>query len=268
MRSAARYDGHFSIGEPAVSDSNECLRVLQLTDPHLFADRTAELRGLETWQSLSDVVDHYERGDWRADLVFLTGDLVQDDSREAYRNLRIVVDRLGLPVHVVPGNHDIPDLLREELDGYGYCSCVRGAGWTLVGISTHAPGRVHGLIAAAELARLTDILARVETDAAALFLHHPPVSLDSRWMDAIGLENSQCLFELVERFPIVRVIAFGHAHQAFDRHDNALRIVGTPSTGRQFRPRSDEFALDDRPPAYRRMEFRPNGRFDTDVIWI
>lgn len=215
-----------------------------------------------------DVVDHYEQGDWRADLVFLTGDLVQDDTREAYRNLRVVTDRLGLPVQVVPGNHDVPDLLREELAGYGYCGSFRGAGWTLIGLSTHAPGRVDGVIAPGELARIEDALIRVDTSAVALFLHHPPVRLGSVWMDAIGLRNRESLFELVGRFPVVRVIVFGHAHQTFDEHESGIRIVGTPSTGRQFRPRSDEFTLDDRPPAYRRLEFRPNGRLDTEVVWI
>ncbi len=213
-------------------------------------------------------MDHYAEEDWRADLVFLTGDLVQDDSREAYRNLRAIVDRLRLPVHVVPGNHDVPEFIREELAHYVYCGCFRGAGWTLIGLSTHAKGRVDGVIEADELARVEDILTRADTSAVALFLHHPPVSLDSRWMDAIGLENRESLFALVERFPAVRVIVFGHAHQAFDRRTETIRIVGTPSTGRQFRPRSDEFALDDRPPAYRRLEFRPNGRFDTELIWI
>ena len=178
------------------------------------------------------------------------------------------MDRIGLPVQVVPGNHDVPSLLREELDGYGYCDSVRGADWTLVGVSTHAPGRVDGVIAPEELDRLADVLSGVGTSAAALFLHHPPVDLDSKWMDAIGLGNRGSLFELVGRFPVVRVIVFGHAHQAFDGHESTIRIVGTPSTGRQFRPRSDEFALDDRPPAYRRLEFRPDGRFDTEVIWI
>ena len=178
------------------------------------------------------------------------------------------MDRLQLPVHVVPGNHDVPALIREELDGYRYCGRVSGAGWTLIGLSTHAPGRVDGVIAEEELARVADLVGRVDTSAVALFLHHPPVSLDSPWMDAIGLKNHESLFALVERFPAVRLLVFGHAHQTFDRRVNALRIVGTPSTGRQFRPLSEEFAVDDRPPAYRRLEFRPNGRFDTDVIWI
>lgn len=246
----------------------ECLRVLQLTDTHVFADRAGELRGVRTWESLSSVVDHYERGDWRADLVFLTGDLVEDDSREAYRNLRLVVDRLRLPVHVVPGNHDVPALIREELPRYRYCDRTSGAGWTLIGLSTHAPGRVDGVIAPQELARVADLLARAETDAVALFLHHPPVSLGSSWMDAISLENRQSLFELIERFPVVRVVVFGHAHQVFDKSADGLRIVGTPSTGRQFLPQAEEFAVDDRPPAYRRLEFGPDGRFDTDVIWV
>ena len=75
------------------AEDMDTLRVLQVTDPHLFASREETLRGCTTWQTLNDTVDHYLARDWRADLVYLTGDLVQDDSRQAYRNLRAAIDR-------------------------------------------------------------------------------------------------------------------------------------------------------------------------------
>ncbi len=131
------------------SQSN-ALRVLQLTDPHLFADRGQSLRDTVSWDSLSAAIDHYRDGDWQADVVYLTGDLVQDDSREAYRNLRALVDSIGLPVHVVPGNHDVPELMRQELGDYALCSTVDTDGWRIVGIDTCEPGVASGRVGAAE----------------------------------------------------------------------------------------------------------------------
>ena len=57
-------------------------------------------------------------------------------------------------------------------------------------------------------------------------------------------------------------------HQAYDRFHDGIRVVGTPSTCRQFLPDSDEFAVDDRPPAYRRMSLLPDGSMETKVIWV
>ena len=66
----------------------------------------------------------------------------------------------------------------------------------------------------------------------------------------------------------VRLAIFGHVHQAYDNTHNGIQIVGTPSTCRQFKPHSDEFAVDDRPPAYRRIELFADGHFSTELIWV
>ena len=44
--------------------------------------------------------------------------------------------------------------------------------------------------------------------------------------------------------------------------------MATPSTCRQFRPRSDEFATDDKPPSYRRITLRADGTVDTELLWV
>ena len=243
------------------------LRILQLTDPHLFADRDEALRDTVTWQSLSAAIEHYRASTWEADLVYLTGDLVQDDSREAYRNLRALVDPIGLPVHVVPGNHDVPAVMREELADYAACSTIDTDGWRIIGIDTYEPGVASGLVGNAELDRLRELLAASDRPVA-IFMHHPPVDLGSEWLDGVGLDDRDAFLELARNSGRVRLIVFGHVHQAFDNEDPNVRIIGTPSTGRQFKPGSREFAVDDLPPAYRQLEFGVDGSFSTELVWV
>jgi Icc protein len=52
---------------------------------------------------LCSVLDHYREQDWRADLVVVTGDLIQDDSAAAYEHFCQLLAALQLPVYCVPG---------------------------------------------------------------------------------------------------------------------------------------------------------------------
>ena len=203
------------------------LKVLQLTDPHLFADRERALRDTVTWESLSAAIEHYRSGAWQAD----------------------------------------PELMREQLPDYAWCSTIDTAGWRIVGIDTHEPGVASGCIGAAELERLREVLADSQRPVA-IFMHHPPVDLDSKWLDGVGLVDRADFLEVAGESGKVRLVVFGHVHQAFDNMDPEFRIIGTPSTGRQFKPGSRKFAVDDRPPAYRQLEFGEDGSFDTRLIWV
>jgi 3',5'-cyclic-AMP phosphodiesterase len=95
-----------------------------------------------------------------------------------------------------------------------------------------------------------------------------PVEMRSRWLDTVGLANADALFGIVDRHPQVRGIAFGHVHQALDTVRNGVRILATPSTCSQFLPGSDDFAIDNQPPAYRKLLLHADGRIETDVVWV
>ncbi len=92
--------------------------------------------------------------------------------------------------------------------------------------------------------------------------------MGSRWLDSVGLEDREAFLESVGRSGKVRLILFGHVHQAYDSEYDGIRIVGTPSTCRQFAAGSDEFAVDDNPPAYRRISLYTDGRFEHELIWV
>jgi 3',5'-cyclic-AMP phosphodiesterase len=244
--------------------------VLHITDPHLFAEPDSCLRGTNTRESLQDVLDHILAKGWNADLVALTGDLIQDDTRGAYRRVRDMIDVLRLPVLCVPGNHDIRDLMRDELRDlpYRYCAACKHGNWTIIGIDSCIDGEARGRVAAEELERLDKILATTDADHALICLHHPPLPVGSRWLDTVGLENSREFLDRITASGKVRGAIFGHVHQAFDGEYAGIRIIGTPSTCRQFAVNSDEFALDDNPPAYRRIELQENGSIEDQLVWL
>ena len=246
------------------------VRILQVTDPHLFADAAGKLRGTVTYDSLRSVLADVERRAWPADLIALTGDLIQDDSREAYGHIRELFSPLGLPVHCVPGNHDVRPLMREALAGepFRYCETHRQDDWLIIGIDSCVDGDAGGVIADEELERLAETIDASDARHIAVCLHHPPRPMQSRWLDGVGLKNADAFLETVAASGRVRTIVFGHVHQVFDETFRGMRILGTPSTCAQFKPRVDDFETDDNPPAYRRILLNPDGTTDTELIWL
>jgi Icc protein len=246
------------------------LRVLHLTDPHLYADPDGALRGTVTADSLQAVLDHYGTSDWCAHRVLVTGDLIHDDSADAYERFRDLLSPLKLRVHCVPGNHDIADLMRPVCarPPFSYCAWEEVGDWLLIGIDSCVNGEAGGAVSDEELERLSETVTRSAARHVMVFVHHPPIPMGSRWLDTVGLANGRALLERLRSLGRVRALAFGHVHQEYDATHEGIRILGTPSTCRQFKPRSDNFAVDERPPAYRRIELGTDGQVDTQLIWV
>ena len=243
---------------------------MHLTDPHLFADLHGELRGTVTAESLQRVLDHYNAADWRAHRVLVTGDLIQDDSEAAYGRFRELLLPLKLRIHCVPGNHDVRDLMKPVCfrPPFSYCAWEEIGNWLLIGIDSCVTGQAGGEVSDEELERLSDVVVRSAARHVMVFLHHPPIPMGSRWLDTVGMSNGDEVLERLRTLNRVRALAFGHVHQAYDDMYEDIRILATPSTCRQFQPGSDEFAVDDKPPAYRRIELKPDGQVSTELVWV
>ena len=246
------------------------VRVLHFTDPHLFADAGGALRGTVTLDSLNTVVADILSRDWPAELVFMTGDVIQDDSAEAYQQFAGAVADIGLPMLCVPGNHDVRPLMQAALNRspFHYCDTIRAGNWAFAGIDSCVDGSAGGVISEAELTRLRQLLADEQAEHVAVCLHHPPLPMRSKWLDSVGLDNADEFLAIVRDSGKVRAAVFGHVHQVFDETLHGVRIIGTPSTCAQFLPLSDEFALDVKPPAYRRITFNTDGTVETELVWL
>ena len=60
---------------------------------------------------------------------------------------------------------------------------------------------------------------------------------------------------------------WGHVHQAFDAVQDGLVLMGSPATCFQFLP-GDDFGVDTGPPGYRRLVLHPDGRIESEVVWV
>lgn len=223
-----------------------------------------------TYSSLQKVLDHIAASSWPADLVALTGDLIQDESRQAYDHVAALMESLALPILTVPGNHDIRALMKESLDTppFQYCGSKQHDDWLLFGLDSCAAGIAAGRVSDAELARLSAAISASDARHVLVCLHHPPLPVGSQWLDSVGLQNRTEFLDAIAASGKVRGAIFGHVHQEFEVTQASIKVIGTPSTCRQFKIGSDEFALDDKPPAYRRIELHADGALESELIWV
>jgi len=237
--------------------------LLHLTDIHLYADPGRELKGVNTRQSFRAVQEIALRHHAEADLIILGGDLAQDEEAETYRYLAGEIEKMRMPYTYVPGNHDDIDLMRSFLGDMLFSQQMDG--WQLIFLNTHIDGEVAGFLPEAQLQQLEHELSTSSTLHQLIVMHHHPVPIGCEWLDEINLLNSDAFWRVVDRFPSVRGVLFGHVHQRFDQMRGNVRLLCTPSTAIQFMPERNDFRLDKRSPGYRWLKLLPDGEIETGV---
>ena len=244
------------------------MQILQITDLHLYGNAGGSLRGVETDASLRHVLDDTAAAPFDYSAILVTGDLVQDDPT-GYLRFKSLLTGSSKPVLCIPGNHDEPDAMRQSLRHapFQYCGTRLIDEWQFIMLDSYDPGHVGGRLTDGELARL-DAALRHSPAHAMVCLHHHPVAMGSHWLDSIGLANADEFWRVIDAHPHVRGVVWGHVHQVYDGERHGVRLFGTPSTGAQFQPHSERYAVDSRPPAYRRFDLRPDGSIHSEVHWV
>jgi Icc protein len=249
--------------------SHAPVRLIQFTDLHLGGAGDGTLRGVATQPALEATLAAAQarHAPWAA--LLLTGDLVQDDPA-GYARVRALFGGSAVPVYCLPGNHDCPQAMRRALAQrpFQICGSAVHGEWLVVMLDSCLAGSAGGQLAPAELERLDATLAAHRDRHALVALHHHPLPLGSRWLDAVALGNPADLFAVLDRHRHVRALVWGHVHQAAAAQRAGVQLLATPSTCVQFKPGVEGFAVDPRPPAYRWLDLHPDGRIDTGVEWV
>jgi Icc protein len=248
------------------------VRLVQFTDTHLMTDPQGTLRGAPTLPRLQACLAHAQRHFFPADVIAITGDLVQDEPA-AYGTLELLFEGSAAPVLLIAGNHDVPEEMRRRIarPPFQIGGTHRAGAWTLVLLESWyaQAGDGEGMLGAAQLHELEATLARHREGPVFVLLHHPPIRMESASLDSLRLLDGEDLLRLVASHPQVRGLAWGHAHQALDVfHPGDLRLLCTPATCMQFKPRNEHFVVDDRPPGYRVIDLQPDGGIATEVVWL
>ncbi|MAY89215.1 MAG: serine/threonine protein phosphatase [Pseudooceanicola sp.] len=236
-------------------------RFLQLTDLHVVAEGARASGVLDTRALLEAAIDRLIA--MRAamdplDALLVSGDISDDGSAESYAFARAQLDRLGLPMFVVPGNHDAREPMRaafadlDHVPDFGQIDWIAQVGDTrVIGLDTLVEGQGGGCLHDESLALLRDAVAGA-TGPVLVMLHHPPIRTGIRFMDAIGLENTAALnATLADTRADVTLIA-GHVHGVHHGRLGRHRVATALST-------CSGFALDRRADAVTGFYLGPTG---------
>lgn len=257
-------NGFYSLGkkEPVV-------RLLQITDPHLFSAEHEKLLGVNTTESFQAVLDQIRQTSFNYDLVLATGDLIQDHNPEAYHRFAEMVKPLAKPIFWLEGNHDRQPQMSLYLARHPHIQAEKqilaGSHWQILLLNSQVANAPSGNLSFGQLAWLNSKLAEYPKRYALVVLHHNILPTNSAWLDQHCLKNSEALAEVLSQYPNVKAILHGHIHQEVDAMWKDYRVLATPSTCIQFKPNCDEFTLDLLPQGWRELSLFEDGRIETEV---
>jgi Icc protein len=243
------------------------ISIAQVTDTHLLASENQRLEGILTTESFLAVMKRLEELKPELDLLLMTGDLSGDATPESYENLQHYLNSLQIATYWLPGNHDSA-IAMDTILNLGMVSrrkSFQRGNWHFILLNSCVPECVHGYLSANTLDWLDSELQTSANNPTLIALHHAPVSVNSTWLDDSYLQNSSDFFAIVNRYPQVKLVLFGHIHQEFQHQSHNVHYLGTPSTCYQFQPGSPNYVVSDELPGFRLLKLYSDGTWETKI---
>ena len=214
------------------------VKVIQVSDTHLFANDELEIFGAKSNIKFKEVIERIRDEDSHdADMIFLTGDISQDETVESYRKIVHDLSNLNLPVYWIPGNHDNLARLESVFLNAKYfrrklnLSLPR---WHLIFLNTKIDGRDDGQLSLSELKMLKESIAVAKTDQKiAIIMHHHPAPVGTPLIDNYILKNTKDFWDIIS-ITKVELIICGHVHGDYCFKHNNVMIESSPATCLQW----------------------------------
>ncbi|MEN7528359.1 phosphodiesterase [Cupriavidus sp. DL-D2] len=237
--------------------------VAQITDLHIKAGGKLSYRRVDTAGALHALIDTILAAPQLADIVVVTGDLVDFGDEHEYRFLRDILQRLPMPVKLLPGNHDHRTSLRRVFPDHDYLFeagdgeapmhyAIDAGPLRLIGFDCTQPGQPGGRVQPDGLAWLDATLNAAPVRPTLVMLHHPPFHTGIGHMDVQGLDNAAALEAVIARHPQVERVICGHLHRHITRRFGGTIAMTAPGPAHQV-------ALDLDPQAASRFRMEPPG---------
>ena len=174
---------------------------------------------------------------YRADVILLTGDLVNAERADEYAVLAETIVDPPAPLYVLPGNHDDRALLRAALPAHRYLPvggelsyAIESFPVRIVMLDQIVPGETHGDLPPERADWLDRTLAAAPDRPTIVALHHPPFASHDLLFDRIGLHDSDAFVRVIARHRQVERVICGHHHRVVIGQAAHAPVIVAPST--------------------------------------
>ena len=206
---------------------------IQISDSHIDNDKF--VMGVDSQKNLSTIVSDISKHYF--DALLISGDLAHNGTLESYQKLQKILNPIESKIYMLHGNHDNLSNLSQIFNQSSLNNFVIGC-WEVISIDSVQVGKVSGRLNDEQLHTLSQKITTSSVKYIALCLHHPPVSMESDWDDALSLENPEDLFAVIDQFDNIKAIMWGHAHQCAEFNRKGVKLFSCPSTALQFNGQS------------------------------
>ena len=154
--------------------------IAQITDLHIDEPGAFMRRFVDANTKLETAIGYLHARRERPDLVLATGDLTNDGRPEQFRLLKELLERLQIPIYLIPGNHDEREEFRSAFSDRPWMPASGPIDYViddypvrLIGMDTSEPGRHDGTLDDDQLTWLDSTLSATPDQADAVV---PPPS--------------------------------------------------------------------------------------------
>ncbi|MDD1779784.1 phosphodiesterase [Enterovibrio sp. ZSDZ35] len=219
-------------------------RIIQLTDTHIVPPPKKVSEVLDTYSLFEQAIEKIKQDLpklGQIDGIVVTGDISDHGDVASYEGFKQVIERLAIPYHVIPGNHDLRSSMHQCFGEMIDVNQSEEINWVahfhdidLVGLDTVIPGSGGGRLSPSTLQFLASSLDKSSDRPALIAMHHPPFESGIQFMDAIGLEGVNELHEILTNTQRdVRIIC-GHLHNSIVCSVGGKTVMSSPATASSF----------------------------------
>ena len=238
--------------------------IIQISDTHLMNRDDLEFVHMNPEHSFHAVMEHIQQQYPHADAIIHTGDLAQVPVEETYARYVSYMQQLGIPFYQIPGNHDNTDYFPFH-HNQNKVHAIHFGKWSIILLNSAVRDKTDGWIEDEQLQQLDQLLSTLHTQFVIVACHHHPFEMNSKWIDQLKLKNSNSLTEILSQHDHVKAVICGHVHQDSLTEWHNIQFFSTPSTSVQFKPLSENFALDEQAPGFRVLHLNANGELNTEI---
>lgn len=171
--------------------------------------------------------------------IIATGDLTESGTAGEYERLRDILERhTGVPIYLIPGNHDRRGPLRNVFceheylrkSEHGVLFAIEMNSLRLIAVDSSEEGRPEGHLTEARLEWLGTRLRERADVPTIVAMHHPPFPTGVGPFDRQPFQGRDELAKIVRMHHQVRRVICGHVHQPLARAWCGSLGVTAPST--------------------------------------
>ena len=247
------------------------LKVIQLTDLHLFSSDNELMLGHKNNANFYDVIFKLKNTQLETtDLILLTGDLSQDQTRESYEHIVRELKDFNIPIYWISGNHDHKKNISavfSKNDSFKNVPYLELKHWFFIFLDTKKEGSESGFLAESEIFFLKNTLDQqsVKNKKIAIIMHHHPVPFGTPLIDDYILKNHEEFWRAIIKHNITKILC-GHVHGDYSFIQNNTLIESSVATCFQFKKGSSSLVTENNI-GYKVHYFRYNTTNSQSFIW-